>query len=291
MDRKIAIIGGDKRMVYLAKMMSEENEVIVYGQNNFKNEHIIQANNLENAVKKSEVIIGPIPFSKDGENVYTEDGEDKIPIKVLMQNAKGKTLIAGAISKEIYDIAQTYDVIVKDLMQSESLAVLNTIATAEGTVEIAIRRTQKIIHGSKVLILGFGRVAKVVADKFAKLSADVTCAARKQEAFAWIEASGYKVANINELGDNLKEYDIIINTPPTLILNRNKLKMIKKDCLVIDLASRPGGVDRDAAKELDINFEWALALPGKVAPLTAAEHIKRTIDLILGTCVNGDGLK
>ena len=163
-------------------------------------------------------------------------------------------------------------------MQNESLAILNTIATAEGTVEVAIRRTQKTIHGSKVLILGFGRVAKIVAQKFAGLSADVTCAARKQEAFAWIEAYGYKSININELGENLKEYDIIINTPPTLILNRERLKQLKQDCLVIDLASKPGGVDREAVKELGINFEWALALPGKVAPVTAAEHIKRVVN-------------
>ena len=281
MDRKIAIIGGDKRMAYLAEMLANENEVIVYGQNKVKNRHIIQADSLQNAIEQSEVIIGPIPFSKDGENVYTEDGVDNIPIKGLIQNAKGKTIIAGAISREIYDIAQNNNVIVMDLMQSESLTVLNTIATAEGTVEVAIRRTQKIIHGSKVLILGFGRVAKVVADKFAGLSAEVTCAARKQEAFAWIEAFGYKCTNINELGENLREYDIIINTPPTLILNRSRLQKLKKDCLVIDLASRPGGVDLVAAKELGINFEWALALPGKVAPLTAAEHIKRTIDLLL----------
>ena len=99
--------------------------------------------------------------------------------------------------------------------------------------------------------------------------------------FAWIEVDGYKSVNINELGDNLRDFDIIINTPPTVILTRDRLLKLKKDCLVIDLASYPGGADIDAVKELDINFEWALGLPGKVAPITAAEHIKKTIDEIL----------
>lgn len=281
MKRNITIIGGDRRMAYLAEMLAKENTVIVYGHKEVDDEHIIQAESLQMAINQSEIIIGPIPFSKDGENVYIEDDVKSIPIEELMEYAKGKKIIAGAISKEIYDIAQNNYVIIKDLMQCESLAVLNTIATAEGAVEVAIRRTKRTIHGSKVLILGFGRVAKVVAEKFAGLSADVTCAARKQEAFAWIEAYGYKCVDINELGENLKEYDIIINTPPTMILNRDRLQMLKKDCLVIDLASRPGGVDAIAAKELGINFEWALALPGKVAPFTSAEYLKRTIDLIV----------
>ena len=275
MCKKIAIIGGDKRMVILAKMLAKENRVITYGQELAGHEkEIIKAPNLKTATEEAETIIGPIPFSKDGENVFTEYSKNKIKISELIKNCKEKILIAGAVSKEVSELAKKYNVKIIDLMQNESLTILNTIATAEGTIEIAIRQTQKTIHGSKVLILGFGRVAKIVAQKFAGLSANVTCAARKQEAFAWIEAYGYKCININELGENLKEYDIIINTPPTLILNRERLMHLKQDCLVIDLASRPGGVDREAVKELGINFEWALALPGKVAPVIAAEHIK-----------------
>lgn len=285
MGKIFAIIGGDKRMVILAEMLAKENRVITFGQELEKNtEGITQADSLRIAIETSEIIIGPIPFSKDGVNVYTEFSKNKIPIKELIQCCNEKTIIAGALSQEVLDVAKENNVKLIDLMHNESLTILNTIATAEGAIEVAIRRTQKTIHGSKVLILGFGRVAKVVAQKFAGLSADVTCAARKQEAFAWIEACGHKCIDINELGDNLSEYDVIINTPPILILDRERLKKIKKDCLVIDLASRPGGVDFEAAKELGVNFEWALALPGKVAPETAAEHIKRTV-------VNGDVAK
>lgn len=64
-------------------------------------------------------------------------------------------------------------------MKREELAVLNTIATAEGAIEIAIANTNKILHGSNVLVLGFGRIGKVLARKLAGLSTKVTCAARK----------------------------------------------------------------------------------------------------------------
>ena len=149
-------------------------------------------------------------------------------------------------------------------MKREELAVLNTISTAEGAIEIAIANTNKIIHGSNVLILGFGRIGKVLARKMAGLSAKVTCAARKDEDLAWIRA-----------------YDIIINTVPHLILTKERLEYVKEDVLLIDLASNPGGIDKKTVKERNLKLIWALALPGKVAPVTTAEFIKDTIYNIL----------
>jgi dipicolinate synthase subunit A len=63
-----------------------------------------------------------------------------------------------------------------------------------------------------------------------------------------------------------------------VILDRSKLELLNKEVLIIDLASKPGGVDRDAANDLRIKTIWALALPGKVAPQSAAQIIKHTIE-------------
>lgn len=282
MEKKFAIIGGDLRMVYLADMLAKEHNVLTYGQElaNIKTD-AMKIDNLKNAIELSNIIIGPVPFSKDRENVQAEFSREKILVKELVKLCKEKILIAGAISDEICDLAKKNDVQVIDLMKNESLTVLNTIATAEGTIEIAMRKTKRTIHGSNVLVLGYGRVAKVTAQKFAAIGAKVTCAARRPEVFAWIEVDGYESININELGENLRDFDIVINTPPTMILTRDRLLKLKKDCLVIDLASNPGGVDREAAEELGVNYEWALGLPGKIAPITAAEHIKKTLDEVL----------
>ena len=168
-----------------------------------------------------------------------------------------------------------------DIMKREELAVLNTIATAEGTIQVAIENTNRILHGSEVLILGFGRIGKVLARKLAGLSVKVTCAARKDEDLAWIEAYGHKSLNINNLGENLRLFDIIINTVPHIILTEQKLEYVKKETLLIDLASNPGGIDKKAIKDRNLKFVWALSLPGKVAPTTSAEFIKNTIYNIL----------
>ena len=279
---KFAIIGGDLRTIKLAVMLAkEQNQVYVYGLEkaeelkNIKN--ITQCESIKKTIQEVEIVIGPIPFSSNGKTINMPFSDKEISIREMMHVINAKVLIAGGIAPEVYEMANDEYIEIIDIMKREELAVLNTIATAEGTIQEAIENTNKIIHGSEILILGFGRIGKVLARKLAGLSAKVTCAARKDEDLAWIQAYGHKATNINSLGENLKLYDIIINTVPHIILNEERLKYIKKDCLLIDLASNPGGIDKKAVKDNKLKFVWALSLPGKVAPITTAEFIKDTI--------------
>ena len=287
MSTSFSIIGGDLRTIKLAKMLANEgNKIYTYGLEKAEelkdNSNIIFTEKISRAIPKDvEVVIGPIPFTSNGININAPFGEKEISIREMIHYLEGKILIAGSISPEIYDMANDDYIEIIDIMKREELAVLNTISTAEGAIEIAISNTNKIIHGSEVLILGFGRIGKVLARKMAGLSAKVTCAARKDEDLAWIRAYGHKETNINALGENLSQYDIILNTVPHLVLNKERLQYVKKDALLIDLASNPGGIDKKEAKELNLKLVWALALPGKVAPVTTAEFIKDTIYNIL----------
>ena len=287
MNKKFAVIGGDLRIIKLVKMLAEEgNAVYTFGLEKAEelkeNENIIFCEKLSRAIPEDvEVVIGPIPFSSNGVNINVPFSNNEISVRELIHYLNAKILIAGSISPDIYNLANDEYIEIIDIMKREELAVLNTISTAEGAIEIAIANTNKIIHGSNVLILGFGRIGKVLARKMAGLSAKVTCAARKDEDLAWIRAYGHNETNINNLGENLSKYDIIINTVPHLILTQERLKYVKDDALLIDLASNPGGIDKKTAKERNLKLIWALALPGKVAPVTTAEFIKDTIYNIL----------
>ena len=286
MSMNFAIIGGDLRIIKLAKMLAEEgNTIYTYGlekAEELKNvTNIVFCEKLKHAIQNTEVVIGPIPFSSNGKDINSPFSDNTISIREFMHMINAKILIAGSILPEIYDLANDEYVEIIDLMKREELAVLNTISTAEGAIEIAISNTNKIIHGSEILILGFGRIGKVLARKMAGLSAKVTCAARKDEDFAWIRAYGHKATNINTLGESLSQYDMIINTVPHLVLTPERLQYVDNDCLLIDLASNPGGIDKKAAKDRNLKLIWALALPGKVAPITTAEFIKDTIYNIL----------
>ena len=286
MSINYVIIGGDLRIIELIKILAnDQKKVYTYGleeQDELKNnKNIICSNTLKQTTERAEIIIGPIPFSKDNEYINAPFSKKKISISDLISASCNKTLIAGGFDKTIKEFAKNQDVKLLDIMEQEELTILNVIATAEGAIEIAMANTKKILHGSNVLIIGFGRIGKILAKKLEGLSCKVTCSARKNEDFAWIQSYGYNFINTNSLGENLSQFDIIINTVPHLILNKEKLKNVKAECLLIDLASKPGGIDINFAKERKIKTIWALALPGKVAPVTSAEFIKNTIDHIL----------
>jgi len=286
MSTSFAVIGGDLRIVKLAKMLADDKNIVyTYGLENAEElkgkTNIIMCDKLSEVVKNTEIIIGPIPFTSNGKDINSPFSNNQISIRELMHIINAKILIAGTISPEVYELANDEYIEIVDIMKREELAVLNTISTAEGTIEIVIANTNKIIHGSKILILGFGRIGKVLARKLSGLSAQITCAARKDEDLAWIKAYGFMGTNINAIGENLSEYDVIINTVPHLVLTEERIKYIRDDCLLVDLASNPGGIDKKAAKNKNLKLIWALALPGKVAPVTTAEFIKDTVYNVL----------
>ena len=62
------------------------------------------------------------------------------------------------------------------------------------------------------------------------------------------------------------------------LLKKEELDSFRKDITIIDLASKPGGVDEEYAKEIGVKVIIALGIPGKEQPTTAAKYIKETID-------------
>lgn len=286
MKNRYLVLGGDLRNVKLAGMLADDgNRVYSFGQDRsdeiLDDGRIEKCTSLKTAMEKAQVIIGPVPFSSNEDFINAAFAHDKIMIDDLMKTNKGKIFISGSIKDNLRKQLDEKYMEVIDIMKRDDLAILNTIATAEGTIEVAIKNTDKILQGSRVLILGFGRVGKIVANKFSKMSAIVTCAARKVSDLAWIKAYGYNSLNINDMLYDLKEFDIIINTVPQTILRERELKHIDAEALLIDLASSPGGIDGKMAKSMGLNFIWALALPGRIAPSSSAKFIKDTVYTII----------
>lgn len=282
MIKNIAIIGGDLRIVKLAEMLSKDKyNIKTFGlekaEDLYKIQNIEKSNSIKEALQYANIVIGPIPLSSDNIKINAPFSNKDITLEELVKELEGKTFIAGNIKEEFYKNVENKQIKIVDLLKREELVVLNTISTAEGAIQIAIKETLKTIHLSNVLILGYGRVGKILAHMLKQIGANVYCTARKNVDLAWIKAYGYNGIPISKLNENLNKFDIIMNTIPTLILKKEELNNIRKDCLLIDLASTPGGIDRNEAKRQGIKVIWALSLPGKVAPLTSAQYIKDTL--------------
>ncbi len=278
--RKYTVIGGDLRNVKLAEAFeSDGNQVNLFGFKNAGFDMILtEIEDLEAAIDDSEIVIGPLPCTNDNEILNTPFHDKKIHMSEIFKTMKKNQLfIAGRIVDRISQMARAYNVYSIDLLEREEMAVLNAIPTAEGAIQIAMEELPVTLNGSKTLILGFGRLGKVLSKMMSGLGAEVHVVTRKYSDIAWLKAYGIRPVYINDLNRHLGEADVIFNTVPSRILDGAKLEGLGKECLVIDLASKPGGVDFERAKMLGIKVIWALSLPGKVAPVTAANYMKQTI--------------
>ena len=277
---KFTVLGGDERSLCLAySLMEDENQVKIFGFDNKEGKSgIVEATSLIEAIEDTDVIIGPLPFSKDGRTINAPFYSGKIEISAVVNLIDEDQLFTvGKIDMETLELFEKNNIYIKDYFAREEMQILNAIPTAEGAIEIAMAGIPITIYGSNVLVLGYGRIGKVLSKMLQGLGANVHVAARKCSDIAWIKASGYNPIFFGDIWENLYRMNIVFNTVPTMAMNQYMLKELDKEAMVIELASKPGGVDFKKAEELGVKVSWALGLPGKVAPITAGKAIKETV--------------
>ncbi len=278
--RSFAIVGGDLRNIKLGELLSDEGfSVKLYGFEGVEiNQKELKAESLKEAVDDADVVVGPIPCSQDDQTLHCAYFEDRIFINELFrQMNKNQIFIAGMINDRIKHMAEAFNVYWADILDREEMAVLNAIPTAEGAIQLAMEELPITLHNSNILVMGFGRIGKILAKMLNGIGARVYVEARKHSDIAWIESYGYTPIHLSDLYDHLGNFDIIYNTIPYIVLDTPELDRVRRDCLLIDLASKPGGINFQKAKEMGRKCIWALSLPGKVAPATAARFVKNTV--------------
>ncbi len=147
--------------------------------------------------------------------------------------------------------------------------------TAEGA--IALLRPETGLSGAHILLLGYGRIARLLARELQKAGALVTAAARSGEQRAWAEAEGIKALPLDALSGALDRFDVIIGTIPAPVLTEPLLALVRKDALLLELASAPGGIDAAAAHEKGLRYIRAPGLPAKYAPERAAVILRDAV--------------
>lgn len=273
------IIGGDDRLVELANIFSRKGySVYTYGMDKAAACQASKINSLDEAVSKCDVIIGPIPFSKELNKVNSTYAEEPIDMDELFAKiTPDKKLFFGALNKNSRELAEKHNIKYVDYFYDESYQILNTIPTAEGAIALMISETERTLFGRKVMILGYGRIGKLLSEYAKAMGVEVYVEARKDSDLTWIRAKGMSAVPLKDLSDFLSEMDIIVNTVPALLLDSDKLELIKPETFILDVASLPGGVDFTAAKQKGIKTIHALGIPGKIAAKSAAEYIFDTV--------------
>ena len=178
-------------------------------------------------------------------------------------------------------MAEKRGVSVCDYYFREEFAVRNAALTAEAAAAKLMEMLAESVSNVQVLILGYGRIGRLLSAILKALDAKVTVAARRFSDLAWIRSEGMTPLEFRLLDEKISDFKVVFNTVPAPVLTKEKLVLMDKNAIIIDLASEPCGTDFSAANELGITAKKALGLPGKFAPKTAGEILKETVLNIL----------
>lgn len=260
----ILIIGGDRRMrVAKQELENKGHEIDTLGL--FENDN--------GDIKYADVILLAVPTTRDGKNIFCPDTNKTISLEIVNEAKKDALILSCGYSFKNKNCI--------DYLKRDDFCLLNAIPTAEGAIARAITDTPFCIWKSKVLVIGCGRVAKILADRLSALKCDLTVSARKSADFAYLGALGIKYIHTSNVAQNAEQFDVIFNTIDVpLFKNVNKLKK----CYLYDLSTK-GCIDFDAAQQNGIKAIKLPGLPGKTAPHTAGKIIAQTVNDILGEWV------
>lgn len=274
-----AVVGGDLRCAYLAGLLAADGyKVISTGFDGTDLPPCVTGcTNPAQAASLADFVILPMPVTSDGATLNAPFARSRITLDEVLNVMKpSQKLVGGAVSDEVREEVEKRGLSIVDYFHREELAIYNAVPTAEGAIQLAMEELPITIHGARCLVTGYGRVARALTRLLVALGAEVTVAARRFSELALAESCGCRTVELAHL-DEAGEFDVIFNTIPALIFTRARLELIDRGTLMIDLASRPGGIDFSAAAELQHKTIWALSLPGRVAPKTAGQIIKNTI--------------
>lgn len=278
MKETVGIIGGDKRFLFTAEAFLESGyEVYLFGFSKLFSSGDLQLEDDFGKLELCDIVLLPLPPLKEANKINAPFAkEDLLMDEALIQMLSKKKIFCGMKEKLLSVCGKWEEAEVYDYFAREDFTLLNAYLTAEGALQTALNSFEGSVLGSKILVCGFGRIGKCLAKILRDLKADVFVSARKAEDFAKITMNGYRSLNTGSLTE-VRGFDMVFNTVPSLIFNEALLENTDRNTLIIDLASKPGGVDKAAAQSLDIDVIHALGLPGKTAPKSAGEIIKNTI--------------
>ena len=280
------VVGGDLRQRALARLLREDGHTVHIAGLECEG---LATEPLGPGLALAHCVILPLPVTRAEGILHTPLNRGPVALSDLLDRLEpGQILCGGLVSREVRAEGEKRGLRVFDYYALEECMVANAVPTAEGAVQVAMEELPFTLHSTRVLVLGFGRVGKLTAHRMRALGARVTVAASRYEDLAWAAAYNYESIRLENLSCELGGFQLIVNTIPARVLDSRRLDWVNPEAFLLDLASAPGGVDREKAEALGLRVLQAPGLPGRTAPVTAAMAIRDSVYHILWELEEGN---
>lgn len=280
----VAVLGGDTRELILAGRLADAGaRVKVVGLPVDEGRGFDVCPDIPAALEGVQAVILPVPGINDRGELYSAFSGRPLTLSgdQLSVLPVGAPVLVGVARKALAEMVSGCGLRLVEVMKLDEVAILNSIPSAEGAIQMAMENSDITIHGSRSLVLGLGRTGMTLARILAALGSRTTVVARKAAVRARAFEMGLDAVDFSSFENEAAGADFLFNTVPAMVLDRRVLARLSPAALIIDLASSPGGTDFKEAERLGIKAILAPGLPGKVAPRTAGEILAAVVPRIL----------
>lgn len=259
--KKFIVLGGDDRTKYTAQHLTS-NGFDTITTNNF------------NGFWNADAVVLPLPFTTD--NVHIKG--TNVPIDDFCNNLSNSTIVfAGKLNKKAENIFNNRKIEFYDYNSREEFAQKNAVPTAQGVLTFVLNNVEVTLNSLKVAVTGYGKCGKSICKTFKNQGSEVISFSRRYTTVADAESDGLSAFLFKDINNKIKDADIVINTVPEKILNKEFIDNLSGNSILIDVASFPYGFDIDYAESINKKINILSSLPGKYVPKTAGIIIAETI--------------
>lgn len=186
--------------------------------------------------------------------------ENDMLIKCLTSLNNSAIISGGNLSSSLVQRFRCVDFLKDPYYLADNAAI-----SARCTVKIIQQEQGNNFHSNRVIILGFGRIAKCLCSFLRESQCELYVAARKESDLALIHSLGMHPISFSDVPYTACSADLLINTIPEIVIPDFEPP---EKCLAIELASKPGIKGNHVLS--------ALGLPSKMAPEESGELIAKT---------------
>ena len=264
----ITIFGRDNRILVAKRLLENDGASVI---------HITSRDQLDSCTA-TKIIMLPVPYKDASGNIK---GTNMTLADVSSKLDSNSFVILGKTDGEFAELAKQIGFKYCDLNMDLRFKKLNAIPTAEAALNIAMQYTPYTLYGHTALVCGYGCIAQCLTKLLLAFGVKVTVAARKHSDRIDAKYHGADAIDINDIKNVIKNINIVFNTCPAMVLPAGVIDNAKPDCVIIDLASRPGGCDLDYAKSKGLNAGIYLSLPDIYSPQTSGENLYRITTAVI----------
>ncbi len=227
-------------------------------------------------------IFDGVVFALPGMKSSVVNCEYAVSLDEILSLVRKGGYVFGAMADEAFrEKISSRSLVDFDYYSREELTILNAGLTAEGVLEIVLSESKITLCGLEILVTGYGRTGQAITEILSRNLISVTVAARKESDRVKAKMRKMKAVSFSEIGEIAEHFDFVINTVPSEVIDERLLERFRYDCVFVEVASKPYGINICSAENQNRKLIVASSLPGKSVPRSAGFFIADTIMNIL----------